>query len=104
MRSFFLNHPTPCGIKVTNGDIWFPIGGYMARGVEGDDVTHGWGARSGDSGATIFAVQPYGKRQARGKLSAGGTDFTTGQTRIDWTEAPDIFSAYNLKLNPRYYG
>lgn len=104
VRSFFLNHPTPCGIKVTNGNIWFPIGGYMAHGVEGHDVTNGWGVRNGDSGATVFALQPNDKRQARGIVSAGGTDFTTDQTRVDWTEAPDIFRAYNLKLNPRYYG
>lgn len=104
VRSFFLNHPTPCGIQVTNGDVWFPVGGYFARGVEGHDVSHGWGARNGDSGATVFAVQPNGQRQARGIVSAGGNDFTSDETRVDWTEAPDIFSAYNLELNPHYYG
>jgi hypothetical protein len=98
--SFFLGHPTPCGIKVTNDDLWFPISGYWARGVEGIDVLHGWGSHGGDSGATVFAVLPGGSRQARGMVSSGGADGTPDQRRVDWTEAPDIFAAYGLKLNP----
>lgn len=99
--SFYLHHPTPCGIKVTNGDIYFRIGGYTARGVEGVDVAHGWGSHNGDSGATVFAVQPGDKRQARGIVSSGGLDGTSDQKRVDWTEAVDIFQAFGLELNPK---
>jgi hypothetical protein len=99
--SFFLGHPTPCGIKVTDGDIWFRIGGYWARGVEGVDVLHGWGSHNGDSGGTVFAIERNGARQARGIVSSGGLDGTSDQKRVDWTEAVDIFAADNLVLNPR---
>jgi hypothetical protein len=99
--SFFLGHPTPCGIKVTDGDLYFPIGGYWARGVEGVDVEHGWGSHDGDSGGTVFAVEPQGARQARGIVSSGGADGTPDQKRVDWTEAVDIFHAADLELNPR---
>lgn len=99
--SFYLGHPTPCGIKVTDDDIWFPIGGDVARGVEGVDVRTGWGCHNGDSGATVFAVEPNNKRQARGIISSGGRDGTSDQKRVDWTEAIDIFNAYGLELNPR---
>lgn len=99
--SFYLGHPTPCGIKVTNADLWFRTGGYWARGVEGVDVAHGWGSHNGDSGGTVFAVEPGGVRQARGIVSSGGLDGTADQKRVDWIEAPDIFHAYDLKPNPR---
>lgn len=98
--SFYLGHPTPCGIKVTDGDLWFRIGGHWARGVEGVDVRNGWGSHNGDSGGTVFAVEPHGVRQARGIISSGGADGTPAQKRVDWTEAVDIFRAYHLKLNP----
>lgn len=98
--SFFLGHPTPCGIKVTDDDLYFKIGGYWARGVEGVDV-HGWGSHNGDSGGTVFAVEPNGARQARGIVSSGGADGTVDQQRVDWTEAVDIFRAFDLKLNPQ---
>ena len=98
--SFYLGHPTPCGIKVTDDDLWFPIGGYTARGVEGVDV-NGWGSHNGDSGGTVFAVEPGGVRQARGIISSGGLDGTPDQKRVDWTEAVDIFRAFGLKLNPQ---
>lgn len=97
--SFYLGHPTPCGIKVTDDDIWFSIGGHLARGVEGVDVRHGWGSHNGDSGGTVFAVEPHNNRQARGIISSGGRDGTADQKRVDWTEAVDIFNAYGLKLN-----
>ena len=99
--SFFLGHPTPCGITVTDGDIWFAIGGHLARGVEGVDVRHGWGSHAGDSGATVFAVEPGNKRQARGIVSSGGLDGTPDQKRVDWTEAVDIFRTFGLVLNPK---
>ncbi len=99
--SFYLHHPTPCGIKVTDGDIYYRIGGYVARGVEGIDVAHRWGSHNGDSGATVFSVQPGYKRQARGIVSSGGLDGTSDQKRVDWTEAVDIFDAFGLKLNPK---
>lgn len=99
--SFFLHHPTPCGIKVTDGDIWFKIGGYWARGVEGVDVRTGWGSHNGDSGGTVFAVERGGVRQARGIISSGGADGTPDQKRVDWVEAPDIFAAFGLRLNSR---
>ena len=99
-HSFYSGHPTPCGIKVTNGDLWFPISNYTARGVEGIDVSTGWGSINGDSGATIFAKTSTGL-SARGVLSAGGADGTPDQRRVDWTEAPDIFAYYGLMLNPQ---
>ncbi len=99
--SFYLHHPTPCGIKVTDADIYFRIGGHIARGVEGIDVAHGWGSHNGDSGATVFSVRPGNKRQARGIISSGGLDGTSDQKRVDWTEAVDIFAAFGLKLNPK---
>lgn len=99
-HSFYLGHPTPCGIKVTNGDLWFPISNYTARGVEGIDVSTGWGSINGDSGATVFAKTSTGL-SARGILSAGGADGTPDQRRVDWTEAPDIFAHYGLMLNPQ---
>ena len=98
--SFYLRHPTPCGIKVTDGDIWFAIGARMARGVEGIDVRTGWGCHNGDSGATVFAGEPNGRRQARGIISSGGLDGTPDQKRVDWTEAVDIFASFGLELNP----
>ena len=104
-RSFFMGHPTPCGIKVTNQDMYCgPTTGcpglsYTARGVWGDAVNNGWGAAGGDSGATIFAVESGGVRQARGVLSDGTPgDGTPG---VFWTEAPDIFSYFGLTLNPQ---
>lgn len=99
--SFFAGHPTPCGIKVTDGDLWFKIDGYWARGVEGVDVLHGWGAHAGDSGGTVFALEPGNVRQARGIVSSGGADGTPDQKRVDWIEAPDIFRAFGLRLNPK---
>jgi hypothetical protein len=100
-RSASLGHSTPCGIKVTKPDLWFPIAGHYSRGVEGVDVVHGWGSVNGDSGATVWAAtaNPYA-RQARGIVSSGGLDGTKDQRRVDWTEAVDIFNAYGLKLNP----
>ena len=99
--SFFLGHPTPCGIKVTDEDIWFTIGGHWARGVEGVDVRHGWGSHNGDSGGTVFAVEPGNVRQARGIISSGGADGTADQKRVDWIEAVDILGVYHLRLNPK---
>ena len=99
--SYFLGHPTPCGIKVTKSDIYFSIGGHVARGVEGVDVRTGWGSHNGDSGATVFAIEPHNNRQARGIVSSGGLDGTRDQKRVDWVEAVDIFNAYHLKLNPK---
>lgn len=99
-RSAYFGHGTPCGIKVTNPDLWFPVDGYSSRGVEGVDV-NGWGAVQGDSGATVFTyTDSSNNRQARGIISSGGTDGTADQARVDWTEAIDIFNAYGLKLNP----
>ena len=100
-RSASLGHSTPCGIKVTNQDLWFPIAGYHARGVEGVDVVNGWGSVNGDSGGTVWAATGNANaRQARGIISDGGLDGTPDQKRVDWTEAIDIFNAYGLKLNP----
>ena len=104
-RSYFMGHPTPCNIKVTDQDMYCgPTTGcpglsYTARGVWGDAVNNGWGAAGGDSGATMFAVEPGGVRQARGLLSDGTPgDGTPG---VFWTEATDIFDYYGLTLNPQ---
>lgn len=75
-------HPTPCGIKVTNSDLWFPVDGYGSRGVEGVDVTTGWGSVSGDSGGTVFGVASGRNRQARGIVSAR----TAPPARLEWTD------------------
>jgi len=100
-RSASLGHSTPCGIKVTNQDLWFPIGGHYSRGVEGVDEVNGWGSVNGDSGGTVWAATGNAHaRQARGIVSSGGLDGTPDQKRVDWTEAVDIFDAYGLKLNP----
>lgn len=100
-RSASLGHSTPCGIKVTNQNLWFRIGGRYAHGVEGVDVVHGWGSSNGDSGATVWAAtRNTNARQARGIISSGGLDGTKDQRRVDWTEAIDIFKAYRLRLNP----
>jgi hypothetical protein len=100
-RSAALGHSTPCGIKVTNADLRFPIAGHLSRGVEGVDVVHGWGSVNGDSGGTVWAATTNPRaRQARGIISSGGQDGTKDQRRVDWTEAVDIFNAYGLKLNP----
>ena len=100
-RSASLGHSTPCGIKVTNQDLWFPIAGHLSRGVEGVDVVHGWGSVNGDSGGTVWAATENPRaRQARGIVSSGGLDGTKDQRRVDWTEATDIFNAFGLKLNP----
>jgi len=100
-RSASLGHSTPCGIKVTNQDLWFRIAGHYSHGVEGVDVVHGWGSVSGDSGATVWAATGNANaRQARGIISSGGLDGTGDQGRVDWTEAIDIFRAYRLRLNP----
>ena len=100
-RSASLGHSTPCGIKVTNQDLWFPIAGHLSRGVEGVDVVHGWGSFNGDSGGTVWAATGNPRaRQARGIVSSGGLDGTRDQRRVDWTEAVDIFNAFGLKLNP----
>jgi len=100
-RSASLGHSTPCGIKVTNQDLWFRIAGHYAHGVEGVDVVHGWGSVNGDSGATVWAATGNANaRQARGIISSGGADGTKDQRRVDWTEAIDIFRAYRLRLNP----
>ena len=63
-------------------------------------MRHGWGSHNGDSGGTVFAMQPGGKRQARGIVSAGGEDGTRDQRRVDWPEAVDIFRGFKLVLNP----
>ena len=101
-RSFFMGHPTPCGIKVTNQDKWCgpsegcPGLSYRVRGVWGDGS---WGAAGGDSGATIFAVQSGNKRQARGVLSDG--DPGDGAPGVFWVEATDVFNHFGLTLNPK---
>lgn len=104
-RSYFMGHPTPCGIKVSNQDMYCgpstgcPGLSYTARGVWGNAVNQGWGAAGGDSGATMFAVESGGVRQARGLLSDGTPgDGTPG---VFWTEANDIFDYYGLTLNPQ---
>ncbi|SDU91371.1 hypothetical protein SAMN04488544_1881 [Microlunatus sagamiharensis] len=99
-RSASKGHPTPCGIKVTVDDLWFREAGHTVRGVEGVDV-HGWGSVGGDSGGTVFAVEPHGKRQLRGLVSSGGADGTADQRRVDWPEAVDIFRAFDLRLDPQ---
>jgi hypothetical protein len=100
-RSASFGHSTPCGIKVTNADLRFPIAGHLSRGVEGVDVVHGWGSVNGDSGGTVWAATTNPRaRQARGIVSSGGQDGTRDQRRVDWTEAVDIFNAFGLKLNP----
>lgn len=99
-RSASKGHPTPCGIKVTIDDLYFREGGHTVRGVEGVDV-HGWGSVNGDSGGTVFAVQAHGRRQLRGMVSAGGTDGTADQKRVDWPEAVDVFREFGLELNPK---
>ena len=100
-RSASLGHSTPCGIKVTNQDLRFPMAGHDVRGVEGVDVVHGWGSVNGDSGGTVWAATGNANaRQARGIVSSGGLDGTPDQKRVDWVEAIDIFNAYGLKLNP----
>ncbi len=100
-RSASLGHSTPCGIKVTKQDLWFPMAGHNVRGVEGVDVVHGWGSVNGDSGGAVWAATGNANaRQARGIISDGGLDGTPDQKRVDWTEAVDIFNAFGLKLNP----
>lgn len=100
-KSAYFGHPTPCGIKVTNSDLWFPVAGYTARGVEGVDV-NGWGSVNGDSGGTVFAsFDSSNNREARGMVSSGGADGTPDQARVDWGEAVDILKAFGLKLNPK---
>ncbi|MGI3783885.1 MAG: hypothetical protein ACRYG2_24215 [Janthinobacterium lividum] len=99
-RSAADDHPTPCGIKVTDDDLYFREAGHTVRGVEGVDV-HGWGSVDGDSGGTVFAVEPHGKRQLRGLVSTGGADGTTDQRRVDWPEAVDVFRTFGLELDPR---
>ncbi|GAB2574235.1 chymotrypsin family serine protease [Microlunatus antarcticus] len=98
-RSAADGHPTPCGIEVTIDDLYFREGGHTVRGVEGEDV-HGWGSVNGDSGGTVFAVQPHGTRQLRGQVSSGGADGTDDQRRVDWPEAVDIFRTLGLELDP----
>lgn len=104
-RSYFMGHPTPCNIKVSDQDMYCgPTTGcpglsYTARGVWGNAVDNGWGAAGGDSGATMFAVESGGVRQARGLLSDGTPgDGTPG---VFWTEATDIFGYFGLTLNPQ---
>ena len=99
--SYYLGHPTPCGIKVINDDITFRMGSYWVRGVEGIDNRHGWGSHNGDSGGTVFAMQANGDWQARGIVSAGGEDGTRDQRRVDWPEAVDILRGFRLLVNPR---
>lgn len=99
-RSAADGHPTPCGIRVTIDDLYFREAGHTVRGVEGVDV-HGWGSVNGDSGGTVFAVEPHGERQLRGLVSTGGADGTADQRRVDWPEAVDIFRTFGLELNPR---
>jgi len=98
-RSAALGHPTPCSIKVINDDTPFPVNGYIARGVEGNDV-NGWGTIAGDSGATVFAYVGTPGRQLRGIVSAGTNTDPTNQPSFYWTEAIDIFNQFGLKLNP----
>ncbi|HET9656255.1 MAG TPA: hypothetical protein VFP72_12940 [Kineosporiaceae bacterium] len=107
-RSYFLGHPTPCNIRVTDADLWCsarsgcPGLGYRVRGAWGDALghgaRHGWGAAGGDSGATIFAVTGRGL-QARGVLSDG--DPGDGAPGVFWSQAPDVFAHFGLRLNPR---
>lgn len=98
-RSASKGHPTPCGIEVTDDDLYFREAGYTVRGVEGVDV-HEWGSVNGDSGGTVFAVEAHGHRQLRGLVSTGGDDGTDDQRRVDWPEAVDIFRVLGLRLNP----
>ena len=104
-RSYFMGHPTPCNIKVTNQDKYCgPTTGcpglpYTARGVWGETVNGGWGSAGGDSGATIFAVESGDVRQARGILSDG--DPADGAPGVFWTEATDILNHWHLTLNSR---
>jgi hypothetical protein len=102
-RSFYMGHPTPCGINVTNADmvcgpkLGCPGLGYNVRGVWGE--AGGWGAAGGDSGATMFVYKTGGTVEARGILSDG--DAADGAPGVFWSEAPDIFNYYGLMLNPR---
>lgn len=104
-RSYFMGHPTPCDIIVTNQDkicgpkLGCPGLAYNARGVWGDAGPGRWGAAGGDSGATIFAIKSGNNREARGVLSDG--DRADGAPGVFWVEATDIFNHFGLKLNPR---
>ena len=100
--SFFLGHPTPCGIKVTADDVLFKIDGHWARGVEGVDVLHGWGSHAGDSGGVVFALEagqrPAGPwtRVLRGRRRhARPASAWTGSRRRTSSRA------FGLRLNPR---
>ncbi|MEO8827392.1 hypothetical protein [Lapillicoccus sp.] len=98
-RSYYTGHGVPCGIKVINQDItynesWDNGAVYSVRGVEGY-ASSGYAVRAGDSGALVFTVTGSSTRQARGQVSA-----QTDSAHMFWTEAPDVFGAFSVHLNP----
>ncbi len=100
--SFFMGYATVCGISVINQDITFSVNGHNTRGVEGSRLPQNepWAVGEGDSGTMIYAVTGS-TRDARGIDSSGGGPYTShGFNYIYWTEAPDIFATFGLKLNP----
>jgi hypothetical protein len=105
-RSFYLGHPTPCNIRVTNQDITWSFkdwtGSHSVRGVEGFNTL--WTCTEGDSGGLVVTVSGTNTRQARGMVSASssGSGLTNGgSSTMFWVESPDILSHFGLHLNPK---
>lgn len=100
--SFFMGYATVCGISVINQDITFSVNGHSTRGVEGSRLPQHepWAVAEGDSGSMVYAVTGS-TRDARGIVSSGVGSYTShSYNYLYWTEAPDIFATFGLKLNP----
>ncbi|MEU9331477.1 hypothetical protein AB0D91_48745, partial [Streptomyces canus] len=100
-RTYYDGHGVPCGINVVNQDITYNESWddgtvhtvHTVRVVEGQKS--GWAVEQGDSGGLAFSVASSCCRQARGETSAMNDNDT-----MFWTEAPDTFGHFGLKLNP----
>lgn len=97
-RSYYTGHGVPCGIAVSNSDIWVNIkydnGAMMSiRGVQG--ISTGWAVTNGDSGGLVFSINGANTRQGRGLVAA-----ESGNSTMFWTEAPDILDYFGVHLNP----
>jgi len=101
---------TPSNIMVINQDTTWNGGEGTVRGVigrrQGDNRCVGY---PGDSGATVFSLNPDGKRQLRGIVDVGVTEpgshtcylnayggVLAGSTDIGWVEATDILNHWGL--------
>ncbi|MET9293653.1 hypothetical protein [Streptomyces sp. NPDC003077] len=90
-----------CNIKVYDDDIWTRVSSsyptFEARGVAGQKMGGGKAVQAGDSGGLVFALNG-GANKPRKVLGLVSAEHRGSETNMFWTEAKDIYRAFNVHL------